>query len=227
MVLGYPVTSRFGDTLKVTRGTVTGLPTPGGENYLLFDAAGNRGNSGGPVCDNTTTVVGILTKSTLDQTYNYTQGIPALVGLTFARKHIPEFSAQPVVSEQLEWPDVDQAVSQSTVLILADKYVIDVGMVGRKPTDEVIPQARERASANAYEDPWCMACNGRGRVDCGIRGCANGSVREFKEEVVNRDPLTGRKIVQRKPVRVPCKTCKGTGKVDCKQCRDGIDSSVQ
>ncbi|HEY2252418.1 MAG TPA: trypsin-like peptidase domain-containing protein, partial [Planctomycetaceae bacterium] len=58
MILGYPVSQILGKTIKSTRGTVSG---GNGREMLLFDAAANPGNSGGPVCDKRGNVVAVLT----------------------------------------------------------------------------------------------------------------------------------------------------------------------
>lgn len=52
LIMGYPMSDLLGTGLKTTRGVISGLPDPtrpdvGG--YLLFDAASDHGNSGGPV----------------------------------------------------------------------------------------------------------------------------------------------------------------------------------
>ena len=62
--IGYPLTKLLGDSIKVTKGEISGIGGPFGKSGLQVDASINPGNSGGPLVDNTGHVVG-LTSSLL------------------------------------------------------------------------------------------------------------------------------------------------------------------
>lgn len=59
-VLGFPLASMLGDTVKVTGGTVSGISVQGTQRTIQIDAAVNPGNSGGPLLNDKGVVVGIV-----------------------------------------------------------------------------------------------------------------------------------------------------------------------
>ncbi|MCU0874749.1 MAG: hypothetical protein MUE50_20655, partial [Pirellulaceae bacterium] len=73
-------------------------------------------------------------------------------------------------------------------------------------------------------DRTCMQCNGVGTVDCGVRGCSRGRVRVSTFDNI---ALPGGQMVRKERiVPVPCKTSRGSGRVPCPFCRDGIDRDL-
>ena len=82
------------------------------------------------------------------------------------------------------------------------------------------------SKAKDYEDPACMVCDGRGKVRCTAQGCVHGLVKQVKPYVTPpvRNPLNPydrRRHVEPVMAAVPCKTCKGTGLMDCPHCQGG------
>ncbi|MFW5693008.1 MAG: hypothetical protein ACOCWL_02215, partial [Thermoguttaceae bacterium] len=71
------------------------------------------------------------------------------------------------------------------------------------------PEEAPKASA-APDDP-CPTCKGDGIVynRCPNRPCARGTVRDYQYQVVGRNPVTGQRLTQRVPIRVPCPVCGG------------------
>lgn len=222
MVLGYPG-MRLGKTpsLKATRGTIAGLPDASYGCYTL-DAIVSYGNSGGPVCDSTASVLGIahrlLSPDVGEDQYRvlYSGAVPHSHVLPLVKKLIPGYAQLPPNANKKEWSDVDRMVSRSTVLIRVQKAVSTGGVSKKQKTPE-----RERWS----EDPWCMTCYGRGTVKCPVRGCANGTVGDFRLET-NTFP-NGTRLTRKVPIRVPCSSCRGNGAVPCRDCDHGIDRSVR
>jgi hypothetical protein len=81
-------------------------------------------------------------------------------------------------------------------------------------------------SSSRYEDDRCMYCGGSGDISCPVRGCARGSVRRTRTDVVGRNSVTGQSILKTTPYRVDCSNCSGDGKVDCRHCSGGRARSM-
>ncbi len=58
--LGFPLSFVLGQSIKVTRGTLSGVTTKAGRKQFQIDAAVNFGNSGGPLVSETGLVLGIV-----------------------------------------------------------------------------------------------------------------------------------------------------------------------
>ncbi len=216
MVLGFPaMIPGKAPSLKATRGTISGLPDESYNAYTL-DAITNPGNSGGPICDATGSVLGILYAVTVPLEMDYSLGVPHSRALPLLKKVIPGYEQLPPNANKKEWSDVDGMVSRSTVFIWG-LSVESVGGISRK---QKAPEGAQR-----FEDRWCMTCYGRGTVECPVRGCANGTVRDYKSERTVRPD--GSFTIMKVPIRVPCKTCGGKGVVPCPDCDHGIDRSLR
>ena len=217
MILGFPgMPSGKTPSLKSTRGIISGLPDESFNAYTL-DAIANPGNSGGPICDDTGSVLGILYAHTTPLAMNYTLGVPHSRALPLLKKLIPGYEQLPPKTEIKKWSAVDDMVSRSTVLILVQSTSSNCG----------ISASKKRANAKAMEDYWCMTCNGRGTVPCPNRKCKNGTVGAKRQELVFTDPNTGYSHYRTVPFRVQCKTCGGKRVVPCPDCDHGIDRSLR
>jgi S1-C subfamily serine protease len=146
MIFGYPHTGMLGATLKATRGVISALPDPALDEMYLYDAVVNPGNSGGPVCDQKGNVVAVETIGVMTEG-KYGGGIPSRDLLKFLKKNISNFVEAPLGTKAMDWPEVDQRVGPSTVLIWARKKV----GVGEKPADA--------GGVNYIEDASCTACS--------------------------------------------------------------------
>ncbi|MDX1944169.1 MAG: trypsin-like peptidase domain-containing protein [Pirellulaceae bacterium] len=58
--VGYPLSDVLGTSVKITRGSIAGVMTKGGDKILQVDASINPGNSGGPLVNSRGDVVGVV-----------------------------------------------------------------------------------------------------------------------------------------------------------------------
>ncbi len=123
LALGFPLTTVVGKGLKATRGIVTGLPEQANKNMMLLDVPVNPGNSGGPLCDQSGRVVGVVTAKTLSDTFiqGYGLAIPIDEARVFVRNTLRDWQPAVGADAKLEWTAVDANLSKSTVMILISK----------------------------------------------------------------------------------------------------------
>lgn len=221
MILGFPgMLPGKTPTLKSTRGIIAGLPDES-YNWYAMDAIANPGNSGGPVCDATGSVLGILVAVTGSAAHlykDYTLVIPHSRALPLLEKCILDYKQLPPNTKELKWVDVDGLVSRSTVLIWVRGMPSNGGITASTKSKQTRSQA--------LEDPWCMRCSGRGTVPCPNRKCNKGNVNVKQMVVAGVDPATGRKYYKEKFFGTTCTTCNGKGFVPCPDCHGGIDKSL-
>lgn len=212
-VFGYPETDTLGIKLKLTQGVISGVPTDlevdeDLRGLYMLDAISNPGNSGGPICDRSGSVVAVLTASTRHLDFNMTLGTPIQLAQSLLKEAIPGFAPLIPKDQRLEWPDVDRQVSPSVVLITVYSQRVPVTWSGlRKPP-----------SLFGLPDPWCSRCNGLGTVDCPNRRCSNGSVPTTRIRLVPRADGQGYAPF-REPATAPCDVCGARGRFPCPLCR--------
>jgi S1-C subfamily serine protease/thioredoxin-related protein len=119
--LGYPLSPNLGLGLKLTTGVVCAAPDWVNAHALLVDAKVNPGNSGGPLCDASGQVVGMITmkshaEGTMVESYGLALSAQAMDG--FLRKHLSDYSAVTAGGSHLTWDEVDRLVSASVVMIV-------------------------------------------------------------------------------------------------------------
>ena len=230
LALGYPRPGVLGGGLKTTRGVITGLPAGQADGMLLFDAAVNPGNSGGPVCGRDGAAAAIATKIFLID-----QGLSAGVTAADARRFLS--AALPVrvglpdpsAGSPGEWADVAEAVGPGVVRVLCglrpdrlDRGLAAAGNDGPAGGGGTGP-------ASGWEDRTCPVCLGGNEVRCGRDGCRRGAVNEARRVVTGYNRLTESPIYATKNYKVKCPTCDGSGTVRCPHCRvriPGVDPGL-
>ena len=105
----------------MTIGVVSAVPDRANDGMYLLDCRVNFGNSGGPLCDKSGNVVGLVTaKSGGGQNVDsYGMARPCMDLESFLKTNLPAYEAiaeRP--SERLEWDAVDRIVSPSVFMIM-------------------------------------------------------------------------------------------------------------
>jgi hypothetical protein len=225
MILGYPQATILGTGLKATTGIVSGLPDPTRQteaNAYIFDATADSGNSGGPVVDKSGRIIGVLTFVFLVNR-DLSGGVPAARAAEFVEQHVPGLlaGARPPPEPHVDW---------STVVKSAQPSVFQLSVCYQSGVPALAAAAgKSKIRRDAMEDYTCAVCSGAASIDCSNPKCRNGEVRVQYTEMV--PILTGapvRRVMA--PVKKyrndPCDVCNGKGKVDCRDCVLGIDTSL-
>jgi S1-C subfamily serine protease len=215
MILGYPLGDILGRIVKSSRGSITALPQEDPKSYaynrLLYDATSNPGNSGGPVCDNKGNIIAVHSIGTLRldaQVDKYAGGIPSTMALPFVKKSIPNTQIPNEFNKEMDWPDVDEKVSPSTVMIFSYTKNSSLGFI----------PASKRKGNKFYEENLCLSCNGTKKRKC--YNCTRGRMTTFVQSQTvlgsgNMKQVLNRNL--RKKSR--CNVCNGSGRLRCKHCR--------
>jgi S1-C subfamily serine protease len=119
-VLGYPMHEMVGSGIKLTKGVVSALPEAGTNHMLVLDAKVNPGNSGGPLCDSSGNVVGMVTAKSFGfgNIESYGMALPASELIAFLRQNVKGYQPSSGVEKPLPWKELDRRVSPSVVMVL-------------------------------------------------------------------------------------------------------------
>jgi hypothetical protein len=173
MLFGYPEMLVLGTSLKATRGSISSIPDPQGSlpsrqgtsstvnSKYLYDAVSNAGNSGGPLCDAGANVVAVHSTG-YNTASRYAGGVPSTQAIEFVRRTLPDYRPAAIATAKLEWPQVDERASASTMLI----------WIRRKN----VKAESASVGGDVIELPFCLFCGGLGKLKCGYPGCVNGQV---------------------------------------------------
>jgi len=213
MVFGFPaMIPGTIPSLKSTRGSISGLPDAS-HNAYASDAITNRGNSGGPICDATGSVLGIHCAATNTLAKNYALHIPHSRALGLLDKWIPAYEPLLPNTETKQWSDVDGMVSSSTVLIWIQ---------GVESVSDISAKQDTQKGPRPLEDRWCMTCAPIGIVKCPT--CQGTGVAVAAPlTIVKSVDSDGTKHWNRFPEKVTCWSCNGTAKAQCPDCINGKD----
>ena len=119
-VFGYPLGFSVGEGLKLTTGVISSLPDQSESNYVL-DVRVNPGNSGGPLCDTTGAVVGLIRAKSRNSASvdSYGLAIPSEEVIEFLKLHLGDkFQRAPKSAPKKEWDEIDQQVNTGVVMIV-------------------------------------------------------------------------------------------------------------
>lgn len=127
--VGYPLSNVLGESVKITRGTVSGMVNSEGRRLFQVDASINPGNSGGPVVNELGHVVGVASAKLAGEDIDgvgfavISNDVQALL----SAHRVPFQAAQPGV--RLDGPELARRVTPAVVML---KVAIAAGGVGRR-----------------------------------------------------------------------------------------------
>jgi hypothetical protein len=146
----------------------------------------------------------------------YTGGVPAIRAIPFIRRSLPGFDPHTLSGDALKWTDVDTKVSPSIVLLVT----------GYRNLPMAIAAKNANHHTNAYDDPFCTACNGRSRIAC--PKCNRGVVQSDTTQITDTPTAFGTlRTVDTYATQHRCPVCGGSGFIHCPWCSGGIDPSVR
>lgn len=132
--LGFPLASALGESLKVTRGTISGINTTESQKAFQIDASLNPGNSGGPLVNQRGEVIGVNSAGLVGVGLtNIGFAVPA----NYARDLLRSKGVQPMATkakENLDGPALVKQVSPAIGLV-----TVTIGGTGTEEvTDHVV-----------------------------------------------------------------------------------------
>jgi len=116
-VVGYPLSDVLGESVKISRGTISGIIKKEDENRFQIDARVNPGNSGGPLVDRQGRVVGVASELLTSQAIDSIGfAIPSNEAMTLLRKQGVRFTL-PRDGANLDGPDLAKRVIPAVALL--------------------------------------------------------------------------------------------------------------
>lgn len=130
-VVGYPLTDVLGDSLKISRGTVSGIDKDQTDRVFQLDAQINPGNSGGPVVTEKGHLAGVATSLLSgDGLSNVGFAVPAnRVANMLDKQKLPYQKADPN-EPYLRGPELAKRVTPSVALLSVTVGANGVGIAG-------------------------------------------------------------------------------------------------
>jgi hypothetical protein len=113
---GFPLTATLGTSLKVTRGSVSGIETEEDERILQIDTPVNPGNSGGPLVNEHGLVVGVVTSRFTEATV-FGFSVPVDTAAPLLVPFAPDVPAPMAAASALEGPELVRRVAPSVAFI--------------------------------------------------------------------------------------------------------------
>jgi S1-C subfamily serine protease len=212
------VHKKVDDTTKVS---VPLYSTYAFRNKIVHDAITNPGLEGAPLIDANGTVVGIHignrpefgkfgSKSSFAEPIEWVLPFLLATAGDFDIRDIPHDPNKTLSPNEIEGignGSIFQLVSQRRAPRLEWSHRI-----------EELHRLQKQGAWTSYEDNTCMACNGRGQLECPVRLCARGKIPRATQRVIGQNAATGDPIYGPTTIRERCETCGGDGFVDCPYC---------
>lgn len=169
--IGYPLTDLLGNSVKITRGTLSGFVAKEGRELLQIDAAINPGNSGGPVIDASGNVIGVASEKISGQ------GI-SNIGFCVPVGIVNQFLKQQSVQPRTQARKKDSAQSQLNNIIPA-VALVEVELGAGKRYEMVDFSEFDRTSDPSFRLQFLRQQLDRGQLLVGV----DGSLQEYQGAV--------------------------------------------
>jgi S1-C subfamily serine protease len=137
LVLGYPATGDEEPSLQISEGQVKSLH-PGSEHEVWFDLNTTHGNSGGPIVDRNSRVIGILSGGRQVYNVTYVMGVGAKQIQTFLSSipgKAPKMEFAAPGEREFNGEKLTEEARKATVLIIAIRGAESSGSATSKPTE--------------------------------------------------------------------------------------------
>ena len=128
IAVGYPLSDRLSDSVKITKGIVSSLSGMGNNSaQIQIDAALQPGNSGGPIIAEDGSVVGIASASlnkllmiaetaTIPENVNFAVASPAIINFLKAKK--VKYSSEDFFSSKYSSTELAELGEETTIKLL-------------------------------------------------------------------------------------------------------------
>jgi len=174
---GYPLGGMVGGTgLKLTTGIVSAPADQTSEGMILLDCRVNPGNSGGPLCDNSGTVVGMVTAKSFSSMMveSYGMALPGQTLCEFLQAKLPAFQPKRTTtgSRTQEWDQIDRRVSPSVLMVLraAAPPAAASGKPAARSSDRNKPRATRTPSGTSPPVAGRFYCRAKGEFQLYHKG---------------------------------------------------------
>jgi hypothetical protein len=147
---GFPLAfSYLGTSIKVTRGTISGIETHNNMSILQLDAAVNPGNSGGPLVNRRGEVVGVINIKLRGAGLGF--AVPAQYAQRLLQAHRVPFTPASTIMD-LDGPDLAKLVSPSVLLVVA-RLEKSTGSAAARPAARSTPAQTSSSTPVAPPNP--------------------------------------------------------------------------
>ena len=174
------------------------------------------GNRGGPFTDSEFRVIGVA--------FDTPESGSEASGYFFGAEELRRWFYTNVQTSSLVDPsDASTAEDRRLILQEATLPVLCWGLrqSSESSTFGMVADVSNNSGGLYLRDGWCVACDGKGFIACGARGCNNGMATTPRIKQVGVNPITGKPITGMARVKVRCKACSGRGGSRCPHCNQG------
>lgn len=167
-VIGFPLTEILGESIKVSRGEISGIGDASGDKVLQFDATINPGSSGGPVLDNRGQVVAVASQLVAGEGISEVGiGVPSNhVAALLRRLNVPLPTTSPEAGARPA-EEIVAAASPATALVRVE---LGVGGAGQGPPVTLSYSGFHYPTSTAGPPGFELPKHGQGRVVVDRRG---------------------------------------------------------